>query len=120
MELKRLQLSDYKYYVSLAKCYNLDSSEIALLMYHGRLSAAYLLILFHHIMLVCINQANSTEKKAQVGSMDEIYRNDTCVSVWLGSVPVPDMFLPQTPELLQINTSEIEGFDWVDEQGSRE
>ena len=63
---------------------------------------------------ICINQANSTEKNAQVGSMDEIYRNATCVSAWLGLVPMPDMFSPVPPELLPIKTLAIEHFDWSD------
>ena len=61
---------------------------------------------------ICINQANIAEKNAQVGSMDEIYRKATCVSVWLGLVPMPDMFSPLPPEVLPIKTLEIEDFDW--------
>ncbi|KIX00455.1 uncharacterized protein Z518_10595 [Rhinocladiella mackenziei CBS 650.93] len=59
---------------------------------------------------ICINQDDVTEKNQQVRMMDQIYRNATVVSVWLGLVPLPDWLNVSGP----IVTLEIDDFDWAE------
>lgn len=39
---------------------------------------------------ICINQNDAQERNTQVRLMDQTYRNATCVSVWLGLIPLPN------------------------------
>ncbi|KAK1657638.1 heterokaryon incompatibility protein-domain-containing protein [Colletotrichum godetiae] len=59
---------------------------------------------------ICINQANDAERNSQVRCMDQTYRSATCVSVWLGLIPLPEG-LPRNT-LAPIKTLESDGFDW--------
>lgn len=61
---------------------------------------------------ICINQNNVTEKNSQVRLMDETYQRATCVSVWLGLVPVVDQW--RTSTLEPTRTFDVESFEWVD------
>ncbi|KAI2472341.1 heterokaryon incompatibility protein-domain-containing protein [Annulohypoxylon bovei var. microspora] len=44
---------------------------------------------------ICINQNDNVEKSIQVRCMDQTYRDAVCVSVWLGPIPSPPVFLTQ-------------------------
>ncbi len=61
---------------------------------------------------ICINQADSNEKNAQVASMDQTYRRAACVSAWLGLAPVPEHLQPLLTQREPIRTLEVDDLDW--------
>ena len=63
---------------------------------------------------ICIDQGNDNERNAQVSYMDQTYGNATCVSVWLGLVPIPDEQRPLTSFRSPCKTIEADAFDWFD------
>lgn len=63
---------------------------------------------------ICINQANDSERNAQVRLMDKTYTDAVSVSVWLGLIPVPEPYQYRTFEFEPIKTIDSDGFDWFD------
>jgi hypothetical protein len=61
---------------------------------------------------ICIDQANEAEKGVQVRLMDQTYRDATCVSVWLGLIPLPEPWLLSAPIEGPVRTLESDSFDW--------
>lgn len=61
---------------------------------------------------ICINQNHDTERNAQVRLMDQTYRDAACVSVWLGLVTPPEIYMAQWPKSIPIKTIDTDGFDW--------
>lgn len=59
---------------------------------------------------ICIDQANASEKGAQVRRMSDTYRNAKCVFVWLGLVPAAEQYRSSWPE--PIRTLDREDFSW--------
>ncbi|KAI0198823.1 hypothetical protein F4808DRAFT_434578 [Astrocystis sublimbata] len=88
-ETIQLDKQDFRVRGNLWSClYHLGLSALT-----SRTSSRYL-----WVDAVCIDQTNTSEKNAQVRVMDEIYRNASYVSIWLGSAPrveAPDVWLPQ-------------------------
>ena len=62
---------------------------------------------------ICINQADTAERSAQVRRMDQTYRDAVCVSAWLGLVPLPDD-LRHASTSTPIKTLESDAFDFAD------
>lgn len=62
---------------------------------------------------ICIDQTNDQERNAQVRLMDEIYRNASCVSVWLGLAPAADEYMHNRHGPIKI--FDQEPFDWDEE-----
>jgi hypothetical protein len=64
---------------------------------------------------ICIDQNNDLERNAQVRDMDATYRDATCVSVWLGLIPIPDFYGTGWPQLHEpIKTIDSDGFEWIE------
>ena len=64
---------------------------------------------------ICIDHSNTGERNSQVRFMDQIYRNATVVSVWLGLPPIPDFLKAGLVNYHKpIKTYEDDGFDWSD------
>ena len=62
---------------------------------------------------ICIDQSNNVERNAQVRRMDATYRDAACVSVWLGLIPVPDMYESSFQQWKEpIKMLDSDGFDF--------
>ncbi|KAH6880736.1 heterokaryon incompatibility protein-domain-containing protein [Thelonectria olida] len=63
---------------------------------------------------ICIDQGNDKERNDQVRRMDQTYRDATCVSVWLGLIPVPEEYEFAASHCSPLKTVESDGFVWED------
>jgi hypothetical protein len=64
---------------------------------------------------ICIDQSNDVERNAQVRRMDATYRDAACVSVWLGLIPLPDMYGTSFQQWNEpIKTLDSDDFDFSD------
>ncbi|KAI3336642.1 hypothetical protein HD806DRAFT_474336 [Xylariaceae sp. AK1471] len=85
-------------------------------LYYLTLNAAHSRVKHIWVDAICIDQSSNEERTAQVRVMDEIYRNASYVSVWLGLAPLPnDQFsLINQEQRENARTCDIEPFVWTD------